>query len=93
MIWSVVGGIAGVVSLVCYIMEVVTAFQKGDGPLLGVLSLIPCCSLGGFIIGWVKCNEWGLNRLMLVWSIAMVVSFVASLMHPEFGLMAPGAVE
>ena len=87
MIWSVLGGIAWLVCFVCYIMEVVTAFQKGDGPLLGILSLIPCCQFGGFIIGWVKCNEWGLNRLMLVWSIAIIVGSVAVYMHPALGQM------
>lgn len=72
-IFSVLIWIAGLVSLVCWIMEVVTAFQKGDGPLLGILSII-FCGLGAFIIGWMKCNEWGLQKVMLIWTIAFVVT-------------------
>ena len=70
--------IAGLVTLVCWIMEVIAAFQKGNGPLLGILSIVLTlfCGIGGFIIGWVKCKEWGIQNLMIIWTIAMVVSMV-----------------
>jgi len=72
-ILSVLVWIAGVVSLVCWIMEVIAAFQKGEGPLLGILSII-FCGLGAFIIGWIKSKEWGIQQMMMIWTIAVVVS-------------------
>ena len=74
----VLSWLVGVVVLVCWIMEVVTAFQKGDGPLLGILSIVCCCTLGGLIIGWIKCKEWGIQTLMLVYTIAFVINLILS---------------
>ena len=55
------------VAFVCWIMEIVAALQKGDGPLLGILSIV-LCSLGGFVIGWAKAKDWGIQKLMIIWT-------------------------
>ena len=79
MIFWVIYVVASIVCLVCWIMEVVAAFQKGDGPLLGILSIVLTvfCGIGGFVIGWVKCNEWGIQKLMIIWTISIIVGAVA----------------
>ncbi len=53
--------VLSLVAFVCWIMEIVAAFQKGDGPLLGILSIV-LCSLGGFVIGWAKAKDWGIQN-------------------------------
>ncbi len=88
----VLSWLVGIVVLVCWIMEVVTAFQKGDGPLLGILSIVCCCTLGGLIIGWIKCKEWGIQTLMLVCTIAFVSNLSLSvLQHEQMLKMFSGA--
>lgn len=47
----------GLAMLVCWVLEIVAAFKNEETPLLGVLSIIPCFGLGGFIIGWVKVGQ------------------------------------
>ncbi len=67
--------ILGIALLVFWIMEIVTAFKKGDGPLMGILSIV-LCSLGGFIIGWIFSKKWGITKLMAMWSIVYVLFIV-----------------
>jgi len=62
--------IAGIVSLVCWIMTIIRMF-KIEGALLGILSI---CGLIGFIMGWVKVKEHESMKLMLIWTAAIVVS-------------------
>ena len=75
-----VSSLLGIGFLVCWIMEVVTAFQKGNGPLLGILSIVlTCCGgIGGIVIGWIKCKEWGIQNLMIIWTIIWVAQIVVS---------------
>ena len=70
--------IVGIVVLVCWIIEVVTAFKKGDGPLMGILSIVCCCTIGGLVIGWINCKKWGIQNLMLVYTIAFVLNMILS---------------
>ncbi len=78
--WITLNSIIGLVVLVCWIMEVVVAFKKGDGPLLGILSIVCCCTLGGLVIGWIKCKEWGIQTLMVVYTIAFILNFITGFM-------------
>jgi hypothetical protein len=64
-----------IIALVCWILEIVAAFKKSDGPLMGILSIV-LCGLGGFIIGWIHNKQWGIQKVMLVWMITIVVGFV-----------------
>ena len=64
--------VCGIVSLVCWIMVLVKIFQDSVG--LGILGII--CGLFTFIYGWVKVREYGIQRLMLVWTLAIVAGIV-----------------
>ena len=66
----------GIASLVCWILVLVKIFQSGD-TLWGVLSI---CPLVGFIYGWVKNKELGVQTIMLVWTACVVVNFILSFM-------------
>ena len=86
-------GICALGLLVTWVMVVVQAFKKGKGPLLGILSLI-FCTLGGLIIGWIKAKEWGIQKLMLIYTILMVlymVLYFAALGPVISAAMAAGA--
>ena len=86
---SLILGALGLAALVCWILEIVAAFQKGDGPLMGILSIV-LCSLGGFIIGWIHNKKWGIQKVMLIWTILVVVMLIANI---AFGLAIAGASE
>jgi hypothetical protein len=86
LIINILSSLAALGMLVCWIMEIIAAFQKGKGPLMGILSIIPCFSLGGFIIGWIHAGKWGLQKIMLIWTILLVVSIVLGVAGGGFAL-------
>ena len=67
--------IFGLISLVCWILEIVAAFKKEEKPLMGILSIV-LCSLGGFIIGWIFSKKWGIAKVMILWTISAIVAGV-----------------
>ncbi|HMO15444.1 MAG TPA: hypothetical protein PKD64_13570 [Pirellulaceae bacterium] len=64
--------LAGLVSLVCWILTIVTAFKHNE-TLLGILSI---CGIVGFIIGWIKHKEWNHKQVMLIWSVAFAATII-----------------
>jgi hypothetical protein len=86
---SILVGIAGLVSIVCFIMVVVKMFQNGKSGLGIATILLLCCGIGGlvaFIYGWMKSTEWNIRNLMLAWTVAIIIGIVGNLMAP--GLFA-----
>lgn len=75
MVLSGLSFVLGIISLICWIMEIVAAFQNGDGPLMGILSIV-LCGLGGFIIGWVHHSKWGITKLMTAWTVVFIGSIL-----------------
>ena len=72
-LFGVLGGIAGLVSLVCFILVLIKLFQT-EGVLLGILGLI--CGIYTFIWGWMKNEEQGIRQIMIYWSAAIVASII-----------------
>lgn len=64
----------GIVSLVCWIMILVKIFKQNVG--LGILGIF--CSIFAFIYGWVKVKEFNAQKIMTVWTIAIVVGMIAN---------------
>jgi len=65
-------GLFGLGALICWILVIVAAFKKEEKPLMGILSIV-LCSLGGFIIGWVHSKKWAIQKVMIIWTILVVV--------------------
>ncbi|MEM9774584.1 MAG: hypothetical protein AAF902_08395 [Chloroflexota bacterium] len=70
-VFGILGAIAGLVSLVCFILVLIKLFQS-EGVLLGILGLI--CGIYTFIWGWMKNEEQGIRQIMIYWSAAIVAS-------------------
>ena len=66
-------------SLACWIIVLVKAFQSGN---IG-LGIVCICPLVAFIMGWVKSNEWNLQKVMLVWTVLVVASIGLNLAMPR----------
>lgn len=86
---QVVGGVFGLIGLVCFVLVVVKMFQNGQTGLgIASIVLLPCCGIGyllALIMGWVKSSEWNIKTLMLVWTGAFLVNFVLSGMAAAMG--------
>ncbi|MGD9647287.1 MAG: hypothetical protein AB7U73_16360 [Pirellulales bacterium] len=76
---SLISGVFGIVSLVCWIMVLIKMFQNDAvAPAVASIVLI-ICGIGplvAFVYGWMKANVWGLQRVMMIWTIALVIQFV-----------------
>jgi len=70
---SILGMLAGLVSLVCFIIMVIPLFKE-KGALHGILGII--CGLYTFIWGWMNAARLGKTQIMLIWTIALVATIV-----------------
>lgn len=67
------GFLTGIISLFCWIKQLIVAFK--NSALLGIISLVTC-GLGGLIIGWIKHKEWGLTKTMKVWTGCTILGII-----------------
>ena len=84
----VIAGILGLILLVQHIMLLVKLFKHG-GVGLGILGL--CIGLFAFVWGWIKATEFGFKKLMIWYTIVMILcglfygaGSVAMFASPEF---------
>jgi len=70
---SIVLALAGIGSLVCWIMVLIQMF-KNAGVVHGILGII--CGIYAFIWGWMNNSRYGLNTIMLVWTACFVASII-----------------
>lgn len=75
---------AGLVSLVCWIMVLIKMFPA-EGALKGVLAII--CGLYAFIWGWMNAGRFNLRNIMLIWTVAIIVSVIANMMSGGMAAM------
>jgi hypothetical protein len=80
-------------SLVCFVLVVVQMF-KHDQTGLGVACiLLIFCGIGGliaFIYGWIKNKEWGLQKIMLIWTACIVVGLLVNIVLVGVGASMAG---
>ena len=75
---------AGLVSLVCWIMVLIKMFPA-EGALKGVLAII--CGLYAFVWGWMNAGRFGLRNIMLIWTVAIIISVIANMMSGGMAAM------
>jgi uncharacterized membrane protein HdeD (DUF308 family) len=78
----------GVVSLVCWIMTLVKMFtdkEKG-GVLHGVIGII--CGLWAFIWGWMNAARHSHQKVMLIWTIAIVAGMICNFVFAASALQS-----
>jgi hypothetical protein len=80
---SVLLGIAGLASFITFIMVLVKLFQQ-KGALHGILGIF--CNLYPFIWGWIESTRLNLKKVMLIWTLSIVVAMVG------YGMVIAGAV-
>jgi hypothetical protein len=73
-ILSLLGGIAGLGSFVCFVIVLIKLFQE-KGVLHGILGIITC-GIYPFIWGWINAGRLNVQTIMMVWTACWVVSFL-----------------
>lgn len=74
--------VMGLGSLACWIYTLVKIFQANQ-IWQGVVGII--CPLFAFIWGWIKSGELGIQKVMLIWTVLIILGFT-------FNLMVAGSV-
>jgi hypothetical protein len=70
------GILIDIACFVCWILVLVKIFQN-DNVWLGVLGIF--CPLFAFIYGWIKSNEWAIQKIMGLWTALVAVAFFMSI--------------
>jgi tetratricopeptide (TPR) repeat protein len=95
----ILAGVISIVSLVIFIVVLIKSFKAGV--LKGILGIITC-GLFTFIWGWVKHSELQITKLMLLWTVLIILSIAIPMtigtaqmmkfmpMLQEQGLSLPG---
>lgn len=79
-LFSLLAMAAGLVSLGCFILVIIAMFQNNQQTLAIVcLVLLLCVGLGAliaFVFGWIRSSEWGITKIMAVWTAAILIGIV-----------------
>jgi hypothetical protein len=70
--------LGGIGSLVCWIMVLIKMFQN-EKPLIGILGIL--CNLWAFIWGWMKATPLNLKKVMLLWTVCIVVAVIGNVIY------------
>jgi len=82
---TIVGGIGGLIMLVCHIIIIVKMFQRAQTALGIITIILTCCGFGfllSFIYGWVKSTEWNIKNIMLAYTLGWIMSIAGSVLNP-----------
>ncbi len=74
------GGLAGLVVLICYIVVLLAMFKAGQSGLAIVCILLSLCFgvgfLVAFVVGWQRSSEWNLKNVMIIYTVALLICFI-----------------
>ena len=60
--------------LICWIIVLIKQFQIG-GVVHGIIGIITC-GIWTFIWGWMNADSAGVKKIMMIWSVLIVISLV-----------------
>ncbi|MBV9124858.1 MAG: hypothetical protein JO112_16000 [Planctomycetes bacterium] len=83
---QILGGIGGLIGLVCYIIILVKMFQSGQMVLgIACIVLLPCCFIGyflAFIMGWVNRGRYAATNIMIAWTVGLALQVIGGALNP-----------
>ena len=75
---GIVGGIAGLGWVICFIIVLIKQFQEG-GILHGIIGLITC-GIWTFIWGWINSGRLNIRNIILIWTVLWVAAIILNSM-------------
>lgn len=89
-IWSALFGLLAIVGLIMFIVVVIKLF-KTEGAIKGILGII--CGIYPFIWGWVKHKKLKITRVMVLWTLCIVIPpVIGSMFLPSSLLTMVGSL-
>jgi hypothetical protein len=80
---TAVAFVCGVGSVVCYILVLVQMFQHHQTTAaIFCIVLLFWGALIAFIYGWAKAGEWGIVKLMTIWTIFFALNVFLAVFNP-----------
>ncbi len=76
---TAIASLAGLASLVCFVLVLIQMFQHGQTGLGIACILLLFCGIGvliTFIYGWAKAREWNIRNVMIVWTVCVLINLV-----------------
>lgn len=64
--------------MACWIFILIKMFKTESGPLQGIIGIL--CGLWAFIWGWMNAGKLGVQKIMLIWTVAILVSIVGNVL-------------
>lgn len=74
---GILGMLIGLVSLICFIIVLVKQFQNA-GVVHGIIGIVTC-GIWTFIWGWMNASKLGIKNIMLIWTLAAVLSIILNI--------------
>ncbi len=60
--------------LICWIIVLIKQFQTA-GAIHGIIGIITC-GIWTFIWGWMNADSAGIKKIMMIWSVLIIISLV-----------------
>jgi hypothetical protein len=80
--------LVGLVALACFVLVLVRIFQEGQTALgVSCVVLFFCFGVGGlitFVFGWMRAVDWGITKLMWLWTGCIVAAIALALAAVAF---------
>jgi hypothetical protein len=85
---GIVGGIAGLGWVICFIIVLIKQFQEG-GLLHGIIGIITC-GLWTLIWGWINAGKLNIRNLMLIWTVLWLAAIILNSMSGALSFASAG---
>lgn len=69
---GILGMIAGIGSLICFIIVLIKQFQNA-GVVHGIIGIITC-GIWTFIWGWLNAGKLNIRNIMLIWTVLWILA-------------------
>jgi hypothetical protein len=86
--FSLLSYLAGIASVVCFILVIIAMFQNQQSTLAIVCLVLICIGIGvliAFVFGWMKASEWGIGKIMMIWTAALIAGFICHIIAVALG--------
>jgi hypothetical protein len=79
---GILGMVAGIGSLICFIIVLIKQFQNA-GAVHGIIGIITC-GIWTLIWGWMNASKLNIKNIMMIWTLLIVVSMALNIIGGGF---------
>jgi hypothetical protein len=79
---GILGMVAGIGSLICFIIVLIKQFQDA-GAVHGIIGIVTC-GIWTFIWGWMNAGRLNIKNIMMIWTLLFVISIALNILGGGF---------